>query len=378
LPRGEAERVVPVSDSAKDDTMQDTKRFTLSELPLPAKLTITVFLLSIGLGYVSAMVQLHMKDTKKDGTPMPGVDDVQTKYCSYTEYSGTYPGSKFESIISGDPNGAFSKSNMAAAFFSKSEGYAKEIKNRTAPVVEPEREGERQALLAWVKLDTDKRKATYEADAFEQPTFLKDKPITADYLDNDKIKVKTIIEDRCARCHDGMSQSPALNSWDALATLTEAPRPELFNFAGKSYVKNDKQTSLEGLTQTTHNHLFGFSMLYFLSGMVLAFTRYPTIVKVIFCPLALLGATLDVSCWWLSRLEPPYGPLFAAAILGTGGIAALTLAVQIFLSLFDMYGKKGKIAVAILLLAGLGGGGFTIGTKVVKPYLDAEKARAEK
>jgi hypothetical protein len=357
--------------------MQDPKRFTLSELPLPAKLTITVFLLSIGLGYVSAMVQLHMKDTKKDGTPMPGVDDVRAKYCGYTEYSGTYPGSKFESIISGDPNGAFSKSNMSAAFFSKSEGWQKEIKNRTAAVVEPEREGERQALLAWVKLETDARKATYEADAHEQPTFLKDKPITAEFLKDGKNKVKSLIDTRCVWCHDGMNQSPALDKWDTLATLTEAPRPELFNFGGKSYVKNDKQMSLDGLTQTTHNHLFGFSMLYFLSGIILAFTKYPTIVKVIFCPLALLGATLDVSCWWLARTEPPFGPMFAAMILGTGGIAALSLAVQIFLSLFDMYGKKGKVVVLLLLLAGLGGGGFTIWAKAIKPHLDAEKSLAE-
>ncbi len=357
--------------------MLDPKRFSLSDLPLPAKLTVTVFLLSIGLGYVSAMVQLHMKDTKKDGTPMPGVPDVREKYCSYTEYSGKYPGSKFESIISGDKNGAFSKSNMAAAFFSKSTGYEKDIKKRTASVVDLEREGERQALLAWVKLDTEARKTAYESDAFEQPNDLKEKPVTADYLEDGKLKVKSLVEDRCARCHDGMQQSPALNSWDVLATLTEAPQPELFNFGGKSYVKNDKQVSLDGLTQTTHNHLFGFSMLYFLSGIILAFTKFPTLVKVIFCPLAIVGATLDVSCWWLSRIEPPYGPMFAAAILGTGGIAALSLAVQIFLSLFDMYGKKGKIVVLLLLLAGLGGGGFTIFTKVVKPYLDAEKARAE-
>jgi hypothetical protein len=357
--------------------MQDPKRFTLSELPLPAKLTITVFLLSIGLGYVSAMVQLHMKDTKKDGTPMPGVADVQEKYCSFIEYDDKYPGSKFESIISGDKNGAFSKSNMAAAFFSKSTGYEKDVKKRTADVIDSEREGERQALLAWVKLETDPRKAVYDADAFEEPNYLKDKPITADYLDAGKIKVKSLIEDRCARCHDGMQQAPALNSWDALATLTEAPRPEVFNFSGKSYVKNDKQMSLDGLAQTTHNHLFGFSMLYFLSGIILAFTRYPTIIKVIFCPLAIIGATMDVSCWWLSRTEPPFGPAFAAAILGTGGIAAMSLAIQIFLSLFDMYGTKGKVVVLLMLVVGLGGGGFTVYTKAIKPGLDAEKARSE-
>lgn len=357
--------------------MLDSKRFTLSELPLPAKLVATVFLLSVGLGFVSGMVQLHMKETKQDGAPLPGVDDVREKYCGYVEFKGLYATSKMEALIAGDPYGGFNKANMTPAFFGKSEGYNKEVKQRTQPVVDAERETERQVLLAWLKLEMEPKQEIYESDAMELPGNLKGKPIAKEYVADGKAKVKTLITDRCAWCHDGQRQTPSMQTWVELTPIVETPKQEVFDFGGQMYVKNDKQTSLDKLAQSTHAHLFGFSMLYALTGIILAFTKYPNIVKLIFCPLALLGQTVDICCWWLARTEPPFGPTFAAVILGTGGIAALSLAIQIFLSLFDMYGRKGKVVVFLLLLAGLGGGGFTVYTKAIKPGLDAEKARAE-
>ena len=57
-------------------------RFTLRALPLPAKLVVTCFLMAVGLGYSSAMVQLHMQDSRS-GKPMPtvgkGVEDFRVK-----------------------------------------------------------------------------------------------------------------------------------------------------------------------------------------------------------------------------------------------------------------------------------------------------------
>ena len=51
-------------------------RFTLRQLPLPAKVVVTVFLFAVGLGYVSAMVQLHDKHSSKEGEPLPTPADV--------------------------------------------------------------------------------------------------------------------------------------------------------------------------------------------------------------------------------------------------------------------------------------------------------------
>ena len=60
------------------------------------------------------------------------------------------------------------------------------------------------------------------------------------------------------------------------------------------------------------------------------------------------------------------------AIIGTGGVVGIGLAVQIVLSLFNMYGPKGKAVVAVLLLLG-GGRGWARCTPRRSPRLQAEK-----
>jgi len=348
----------------------------LRTLPLAAKLVIAVFLLSVGLGFCSAMVQLHFKETPLDGTVLPGPDNVQQKYCGYREFDGKFPTSKLESIIAGDPNGAFNKANMAPAFFSKSTGYEKDKTKSGAAKVDAAREGERQAVLAWIKLDAEARKKAYDDDDFVLPEALKATSITDDFAEGGKAKIKSILDERCARCHDGQQQKPALNEWSGIEPLLEVPVPQVFDFAGKQWVKNDKQTSMDGLAQSTHAHLFGFSVLYALTGLILAFSSYPSWVKAFLCPLALAGQVLDIGCWWLARLEPPYGPAFAVLTLATGGIAALALACHIFLSLFDLFATKGKVVLVLLIAAVLGGGGSILWTKGIQPGLDAEKARS--
>ena len=72
--------------------------------------------------------------------------------------------------------------------------------------------------------------------------------------------------------------------------------------------------SLSKLAQTTHVHMLGFSMLYGLTGLLFAFTSYPVFVRVLIAPLPLLAQIIDISFWWLARLDEPYGPGFAAAI----------------------------------------------------------------
>ena len=61
-------------------------RFTLRQLPLPAKLVVSGFLLAVGLGYTAAMVQLHMQDSRS-GELMPTMKDVVLKFTGKKWYS---------------------------------------------------------------------------------------------------------------------------------------------------------------------------------------------------------------------------------------------------------------------------------------------------
>ena len=157
-----------------------TTRFTLRQLPLPAKLVVTCFLLAVGVGYSSAMVQLHFQHTQADGSPMPGWRDVVAifagkEWVTREQAEAKRPVSKIEKLIMGPTEGApfNGTGSMAPAFFSndQSQGprnYRKLLGldgMRTAPdpevkaKVDADRDGERTALQLWLQLPEEKRKA---------------------------------------------------------------------------------------------------------------------------------------------------------------------------------------------------------------------------
>lgn len=354
-------------------------RYTLRDLPLPAKLVVSAFLLAVGLGYCSAMVQLHMKHSDMEGDPLPSPDDVVERFSHYTVFDGKYPPSKIEAIITGDPHGGFNATNMTPAFFGESDKDYKKVKDlpKDDPKrkkVDAERTAERDAVLAFINTPADKRKAVYDADAMDVPESLKGKPITEDFVDNGKVKVQSLIGERCGRCHDNQ-QKPNFAKFEDLEPLVTAPKPETFESGGKVWVRSPKTMTLDCLTQSTHAHLLSFAMLFALTGFVYAFTSHHGIFRGTLGPIVLVAQVADVSCWWLARLDLPYGPMFAQCIMLTGGVVGLGLMLQIVLSLFNMYGVKGKAVLAILFLIAAGGF-YVLYEKAIRPGLDAEREKA--
>jgi uncharacterized membrane protein YbhN (UPF0104 family) len=131
--------------------------------------------------------------------------------------------------------------------------------------------------------------------------------------------------------------------------------------------------SLTKLAQTTHVHLLGFAMLYALTGLIFALSTYPGLLRVLIAPLPLLFQVIDISLWWLARLDSPHGEMFARDIRYTGMAVGAGLALQIVLSLFNLFGRGGKV-VLLLLALGAACGGYVAKEKVVDPYLAKEKA----
>ncbi len=370
-------------------------RWTLRQLPLPAKLVVTLFLLTVGLGYSSAMVQMHFQHTNGDGQPMPGPMDVVEIFAGKSwitreQAEKSRPVSKLEKLVMGPIDGAaFSGSgSMAPAFFHKdpTESYHEAIGGLRSPdpakkaKVDAEREGERASLHLWINLPDDKRKAAYDADSFTPSADQAPKALTAEFRDNGSqaIKVKSILDARCAVCHggDGDASNYPLDSYDKLAKYMQVP-PHVVVAAGAdgAWCQSERQISKEKLAQSTHAHLLSFAMLFSLTGIIFAFTSYPGIVRGVLGPFVLLAQVADVSCWWLARLDGP-GIYFAWAIMGTGGAVGLGLMAQIVLSTFNMYGPKGKLILAVVFAGAIAGGGLTY-KEVVEPELQAEKARKD-
>jgi hypothetical protein len=350
-------------------------RFVLRDLPLAVRLTLSAFLISVGIGYLAALVQLHLQHAAPGNLLPSGKDSIAIFHGSDEK-----PQSKFEALLVADENRPFNgQGQMSAAFTKKSTGWTKAISRRakklngdeTAAETElrKERDGERLALLAWVRAGGDQD--AYENDAFPMPADLKDHPITEEYVDNANgvraFKVKTVITDRCVRCHSGGGGAGAqqfpLETYDQIK-----PHLEVKESSGAM--------SLAKLAQSSHVHLLGFAMLYGLTGIIFAFSSFPALVRGLLAPLPLVVQMIDIACWWLARLEAPYGTYFALAIPITGGIVAVGLLLHIVLSLFDLYGKVGKL-ILVLLLGGVIGGGVALDVKgKICNFLANEKAPA--
>jgi hypothetical protein len=326
-------------------------RLTLRQLPLAARLTLALFLISTGIGYISALVQLHFQHASP-GSPLPTPDDAVRIFHGPLGK----PVSQLERLLTADEHEKFNGTgSMAAAFTRKSADWKKAVKKRPEAEVQEERDGERKAVLEWIAAGACK--ADYENDAFALPDKLRDQKITSDYVtDGDsgarQVKIKKILDDRCVRCHCSKDPEDASAGKYPLDTY-ETLRPRALVEAGAGAM------SLTKLAQTTHVHLLGFSMLYGLSGLILAFSSYPALLRVILCPLPLLAQVADISFWWLARLPEPIGPEIARLIAVSGGVVAVSLLLHLVLSLFDLFSAKGKL-VLVLLFGGVIAGAATV------------------
>jgi hypothetical protein len=330
-------------------------RLTLRELPLPVRLVLSLFLIAVGLGYFSALVQLHFQNASP-GEPLPTTDDVVEIFSGVENWSGQKPPppkpvSKLEKLIMAPENLPHNGTGtMSFAFFGK---------KVTTEEERAKRQGEQLALQAWIEAPDAERKETYENDAFPLPKSLAGHPITKDYVAGANVKVKSIIDDRCGKCHaeEGLEGKKALGAYPDFASALVVPPVGHTN----------RQMTVEHLTQTTHLHLLSFCVLWMLTGLIFAFTSYPTSVRCILAPVVLLAQVADVSCWWLARLDG-VGPYFALTIIGTGAVVGLGLWLQIVLSLFNMYKLPGRLVLLVLL------GGAVAGLVALEPIIDGRLA----
>jgi hypothetical protein len=366
--------------------MSDTTatRWTLRDLPVAARVTIGVFLVSVGIGYVSALINMHFQ-IASPGEAMPTLDDTIRNF-------RPTPGkvSHLERLLIAHPSLPFNGTgSMRAALTSKRVGgwvalrKAKalemgikgkawddldkdpELSKKVSKGTEEWLDGERLALIAWIRAGGPKE--AYEEDSFPlkddlQKLVINPKAVQVGDNNQRSAKIKSILDGRCARCHDEGSDPKAgvypLTKYEEVALYL---KPEVTG--GMSLTK---------LALTTHVHLLGFSVLYGMTGLLFALTGYWALLRVPLAPLPLLAQVVDISFWWLSRMDEPYGPMFAMAVPISGGVVAMALMVQIFLTLFDLGGKSWKVLLFLAVCIVIGGAGG-LKTKLLDGYLESEK-----
>jgi hypothetical protein len=308
--------------------------FTLRDLPGPTRGVIGVFLVAIGCGYFAGLVQLHHQHAAP-GQLLPGFEEAKQVYSGGDKAE---PKSKIQHLLEADETKPFNgQGTMKPAFTTKSErkwaeNLAKMPEAEQKKLLQ-EREGDRLALIDWLKHGA--KKEAYDADEFAltAPLVLSDEFVSGDKDAEGqatKVKLASIITERCVRCHmengaDKNAEKFPLDEWPKLAPYlkaVEAPGP----------------MEIKKLAQTTHVHLIGFTMMFFLTGLIFSLTSYPGWVRAILAPWPMFFQVIDISCWWLGRYEP----LAAQAIIVTGGLVAIGLAIHILGGLLDLTGIVGK------------------------------------
>jgi hypothetical protein len=346
-------------------TLPTPPRFVLRDLPLATRLVLAVFLVAVGIGYFSALVQLHFQHAAR-GTLLPGLQETQEAYF------GTQGHSELERLLTADESKPFNGSGtMRTAFTSKSAGWTGAIKrfakakkvdvHKAEEELRSERDGERLALLDWLRAGANQEQ--YDKDRHPLTGELASHSITDKYVEEEGkqrfAKIQTILEDRCVRCHSADKAGvPAQIPLDSYEEVHEYAQPER---AGG--------ISLTRLAQTTHAHLLSFAMLFGMTGVIFSLTSYPGWVRGFFAPYTLTVQLVDVSFWWVSRADPAY----TQVVMVTGGLVAVGLVIHILGSLFNMFGTTGKLLL-LGLIVGTAVGGFILKERVVDPFLLREKS----
>lgn len=390
---------------------QTPSRFSILDAPLPLRLLIAAFLASVGIGYCSALVNLHFQEASP-GNPLPDAADV------IRSYHGDNSSNQIARLISspdslpftgsGSMRGAFTEKKNPGALKTATEeilaqlkegGYKTELSLRSSVLEAVRRffDFERLALLAWATTGYDKE--SYDKDDFDLPqnlakeyrdfrksfmdrlSTLRPNPVgdsvdpsvlaINDFLTMDddgngvSSRIRGIIEERCVRCHDHGKSVPSypLSRYEHLKVYLDG------DFGA------EKGKSLTKLSLSTHVHLLGFSVLYGLTGLSFALSGYPFWIRLIIAPAPLLFQMIDISFWWLARLDSPWGPIFAQGIMLTGGIVAIGLMAQIILGLFGLFKGIERVFLLAVCLVGAATGAIII-LFVLLPYLEKEKAEA--
>lgn len=216
----------------------------------------TLFLLTIGLGYLFALTHLYFTHNNRDGQPGLSVDDVMIAYY------GSHDHSRLGAAINGpmEPN----------------------LRSKADKLV----------ILKWLQDGKDED----------------------EYLE----KVAPILERDCLSCH-----RPSIN----------ANIPDLTDYQAVLEVADANGASLPALVKVSHIHLFGIAFILFLIGKIFILTELHPLLKRSIVAIPFIAMVIDILSWYITT----FIPWFAYVVVTAGGLLGLSLALQILVSLYQLW-----------------------------------------
>lgn len=132
--------------------------------------------------------------------------------------------------------------------------------------------------------------------------------------------IRHIIDTNCVACHSAASGMPV---------------PDFTKFENIAQrAETDTGASFSSLARVSHIHLFGISFIFMFVGLIFSLAAgVPKYLKagVIIMPYIFL--ILDISAWWLTKLNP----VFAWLVIIGGGAMALSFAFMWIVSMYEMW-----------------------------------------
>lgn len=227
------------------------------------KILDTMFLLTIGVGMLFALIYVYATHQGNDGKPGLSVADIRIAYY------GKHEQTRLGAAINGPMSDRFAYP------------------------------AQKDVILKWI-----------DSGASEEGY---------------KEKVAPIVNSRCIMCHSaeaGMGLPP-LTSYTAIKKLT----------------KTDTGASIVSLVRVSHIHLFGISFILLLLGRIFLLCEMPVLLKRVTVAIPFLAMLADILSWFATKVLPG----FAYVVMIAGMLLYLSIAVQIVVSLYQMWIYKPRI-----------------------------------
>jgi len=218
---------------------------------------------------------------------------------------------------------------MRPAFTKQSDGWESLTQNMTADEksrLVAERDGERLALLAWVRSGLNQQ--AYEADDFPWDNADAVHPITSAYLavneasETDRaknVRIRSIVTDRCVSCH-GENGRHELARWiplDSYENVERHCRPEADSLPG---------------TKSIIAAIVGLILLGLMSGPVFYATANPLATRGLLTILPLAAVVVAGGSWIFGR--PGSNAIYV--LVGAASVAAIGVTIQIVASVAEL------------------------------------------
>jgi hypothetical protein len=132
--------------------------------------------------------------------------------------------------------------------------------------------------------------------------------------------IAPILNRDCVTCH-----TPAL--------------PDLSNYTGVSEVARAGGATLPYLIRVSHIHLFGIAFILYFIGKLFLLCEVNVVVKRIAMAIPFAAMLLDVMSWFITKSFPE----FAYVVVASGVLMGVSMAMQILLSIYQMWFYPSKI-----------------------------------